>query len=129
MSDLTSLPRYICHKTVHAAKIVAIDFGERLDLAPHGVREVGASWIARHGACVGGYFVVYEDGYISFSPAQAFEGGYTRVDDEATNGPAATSLSPMPGLPADEQPLPLNDGTAVLPGASWPWPSSPDAVG
>ena len=26
---------------------------------------------------VGGYYVVYEDGYKSFSPAGAFESGYT----------------------------------------------------
>ncbi|MCK9988658.1 MAG: hypothetical protein AzoDbin1_05130 [Azoarcus sp.] len=29
---------------------------------------------------VGGYYVVYEDGYKSFSPAIAFESGYTRID-------------------------------------------------
>ena len=28
---------------------------------------------------VGGYYVVYEDGYKSFSPAEAFESGYKRV--------------------------------------------------
>jgi hypothetical protein len=27
----------------------------------------------------GGYFVVYKDGYKSFSPAKAFEEGYTRI--------------------------------------------------
>ena len=29
---------------------------------------------------VGGYYVLYEDGYESFSPAKAFEEGYTRFD-------------------------------------------------
>ena len=28
---------------------------------------------------VGGYFVRYEDGYESFSPAAAFEGGHTPI--------------------------------------------------
>ena len=28
---------------------------------------------------VGGYYVVYADGYASFSPSKAFEDGYTRI--------------------------------------------------
>ena len=28
---------------------------------------------------VGGYYVVHKDGYKSFSPANAFEEGYTRI--------------------------------------------------
>jgi hypothetical protein len=30
-------------------------------------------------AHVGGYFVVYDDGYTSYSPAAAFESGYSRI--------------------------------------------------
>ena len=33
----------------------------------------------KHQPTVGGYYVVYKDGYKSFSPADAFESGYTRV--------------------------------------------------
>lgn len=73
------LPRYRCHKVVRAAKIVAIDHWERLDLMPYGVVEVGANWIAEKNAVVGGYFVEYEDGYTSFSPATAFEDGYRPI--------------------------------------------------
>jgi len=32
-----------------------------------------------HNPQPGGYFVVYKDGYKSFSPAKAFEEGYTRI--------------------------------------------------
>lgn len=78
--DYGSLPRYTSHKVVCAAKINAIDFNERLDLAPHGVVEVGRAWVAHRKPEVGGYFVVYEDGYTSYSPAAAFEKGYTVVD-------------------------------------------------
>lgn len=78
--DITALPRYQSHKVVRAAKIVAIDFGERLDLAPYGVQEVGAEWIAQKKAEAGGYYVVYEDGYTSYSPARAFEEGNTLLD-------------------------------------------------
>lgn len=35
--------------------------------------------MAKHKPVAGGYFVVYEDGYESFSPAKAFEEGYTRI--------------------------------------------------
>ena len=36
-------------------------------------------YVAKHKPEVGGYYVVYEDGYKSFSPAGAFESGYTRL--------------------------------------------------
>jgi hypothetical protein len=77
---MNQLPRYVSHKIVSAAKIAAIDFGERLDLMPAGtVVEVGAKWIEEKRAEVGGYYVVYEDGYTSYSPAEAFEKGYTAL--------------------------------------------------
>lgn len=80
------LPRYRSHKIVRAAKIVAIDFGERLDLAPHGVVEVDRTWIMEKRAEVGGYYVVYDDGYASFSPAKAFEEGYTLIQPDEPSG-------------------------------------------
>jgi hypothetical protein len=40
---------------------------------------VSGEFLAKHKPAVGGYFVVYEDGYESFSPAKAFEEGYTRI--------------------------------------------------
>jgi hypothetical protein len=40
---------------------------------------VDAAYLAKHKPVVGGYYVVYADGYESFSPAQAFEEGYTRI--------------------------------------------------
>ena len=38
---------------------------------------VAADWFNKHAPQVGGYYVVYDDGYKSFSPAKAFEEGYT----------------------------------------------------
>ena len=40
---------------------------------------VGYSYMQKHKPQVGGYYVVYEDGYESYSPAGAFEAGYTLV--------------------------------------------------
>jgi hypothetical protein len=79
---LLSLPRYRCHKEVSALKIKAIIPNPRgVELhfederfAPH---EVAQWWYLKHGISVGGYFVVYEDGHQSWSPAEAFESGYT----------------------------------------------------
>jgi len=36
-------------------------------------------YMRKHNPQVGGYFVVYADGYKSWSPTQAFEEGYTRI--------------------------------------------------
>jgi len=40
---------------------------------------VSAEFLAKHKPEVGGYWVQYADGYQSFSPAAAFEEGYTRI--------------------------------------------------
>ena len=37
-----------------------------------------AEYVAKHKPQAGGYFVVYADGYRSWSPAKAFEDGYAR---------------------------------------------------
>jgi len=41
-------------------------------------------FMKKHEPKVGGYLVVYSDGYMSWSPADAFEGGYTQVSQEKT---------------------------------------------
>lgn len=38
---------------------------------------VDAAWMRRHQPVAGGYVVEYSDGYSSFSPAAAFEAGYS----------------------------------------------------
>lgn len=75
------LPLYRSHKLVRAAKITGIHFGDSclLELDGAGNVKVDAAWSHKHQPDPGGYFVVYADGYQSFSPADAFESGYTRV--------------------------------------------------
>ena len=88
------MPRYKCHKEVWALKIKAIEQApadqERCHasgdwyLTPEddacGPVLVGHdSYVAKHKPEVGGYYVVYADGYKSYSPAQAFEEGYSRI--------------------------------------------------
>lgn len=40
---------------------------------------VSHEYVERCRPQIGGYFVVYEDSYESYSPAKAFEDGYTRI--------------------------------------------------
>jgi hypothetical protein len=100
----TPMPLYDCHKQVWALKIAAIELvrptidqlqamldtrDTESDLVPGGIitpaeRGFGAffvskEWMDKHNPQVGGYYVVYKDGYKSFSPAKAFEEGYTRA--------------------------------------------------
>ena len=85
---MPTLPRYRCHKVVEAFKIGLIhqDPTGRATLTPAleavrrivGVFTVDAAYVTKHAPKVGGFFVRYEDGYCSWSPAEAFEAGYTR---------------------------------------------------
>ena len=83
MSASREMPKYECHKKVWALKISGIvddqHGGVYFQPAEEGYDKVPMSpeYVAKHKPEVGGYYVVYEDGYKSFSPAGAFESGYT----------------------------------------------------
>ena len=79
---LRSLPRWRCHKLVDADRIEEIihaDGAVTLTLSEGAQIVVTKAWDRRHRPKVGGYFVRYDDGYESYSPAEAFDAGYTRV--------------------------------------------------
>ncbi len=80
------MPRYKCHKEVHALKIKAIDWDSTMLFATITPEDEGFAafqvdnhYMDKHDPQVGGYYVVYpgSDAYKSYSPAQAFEDGYT----------------------------------------------------
>lgn len=84
---ITMLPLYQCHKIVEASKIIAINpmpaggpdnapEGEHILFMEVGEHVASPEWMQRHNPQVGGYFVKYPDGYLSYSPAKAFEEGY-----------------------------------------------------
>jgi len=98
--NIQPMPQYQCHKKVWALKIKEIQKSfptiEELDeilnegREPEGAilrfeeegflgLEVPQAYISKHNPQVGGYYVVYEDGYQSFSPAKSFEEGYTLI--------------------------------------------------
>jgi len=74
------MPRYQSHKKVWALKIASVN-GHRLTFADEGYAPllVDAPMFARYTPVPGDYYVVYDDGYKSISPAKAFEEGYTRL--------------------------------------------------
>lgn len=80
------MPRYKCHKEVWALKIAVVipdEEGGGAAIAPveegYGPVFVSAEYVEKHKPQAGGYYVVYKDGYKSFSPAKAFEDGYALV--------------------------------------------------
>lgn len=84
-----NLPSYKSHKIVRAAKITSV--GPLKDGMAYLVlcipkstgthfQDVSDEYMNRHQPTVGGYFVVYADGYESWSPGNAFEEGYTLVE-------------------------------------------------
>lgn len=84
------LAKFQSHKIVMAGKIKSFSEPgkiekdkwvmqiERFD-GSHVEVKVDKEFFARGHAVQNDYFVVYEDGYQSWSPREAFENGYTRV--------------------------------------------------
>jgi hypothetical protein len=96
--QMHNLPKYRCHKVVGAVQINGIDHKQNPDITGNSAAgsygaiitprhstlhafEVSAEYVIKHRPEVGGYYVVYEDGYASYSPAEAFESGYALIDE------------------------------------------------
>lgn len=91
MNASAEMPRYKCHKEVWALKIAEIQDPTQPDCESDGSRiivpadqgyapfQVDHDYMRRNKPVVGGYYVVYDDGYKSFSPAKAFEEGYRLI--------------------------------------------------
>ena len=91
------LPKYECHKIVHALKIKSIEFDSDKSVEENRetdgsaiitpVEDSYATFKVNHDVVMRiknidddlGYYVVYEDGYKSWSPTKVFEDGYTRI--------------------------------------------------
>lgn len=93
MCTQIEMPKYECFKQVHALKIKSIKIDAEDDpnsesdgsaiITPeeesYAPFKVSYDYMRKHKPIAGGYYVVYEDGYTSFSPADAFEKGYRRI--------------------------------------------------
>lgn len=103
------LPTYKSHKTVQAVKIASIELRPADFHLLHPVIDllspvkVSDDYVNKHQPQPGGYFVQYEDGYQSYSPATAFESGYTQCDGPGVHetktyadGTVASGTGPLP---------------------------------
>ncbi len=93
VSTEAEMPKYKCHKEVHALKIKSIVFPHNSGMELHFRDEGFAAITIKNPEGVRikqamrpyleendlGYLVIYEDGYRSWSPTKAFEDGYTRL--------------------------------------------------
>lgn len=81
------MKRYVSHKIVEAGVIIGISQGPDIDVAPwvdvegFGRINVPRGFTARGTPEIGDYLVKYEDGYLSWSPKEAFEQGYTEENN------------------------------------------------
>lgn len=85
---MMELPSYKSHKIVHALKIKVVNVEDGMIwIVPEDDRyaafQVDSAYYDKHKPQAGGYYVVYEDGYKSWSPAEAFENGYTKIDGKS----------------------------------------------
>lgn len=87
MSASIEMPQYECHKKVWALKIKSVQEGvesKRPELvfeeSGYAPLPVEFDWYFKHKPEAGGYYVVYADGFKSYSPAKAFEDGYTLIN-------------------------------------------------
>ena len=122
--ELREFPRWKCHKEVHALKIEALTVGpdqRTIMLVPSDSRyapiEVGKAYLDKHQPVPPGYYVIYADGYASWTPVAAFEEGYSLTD--------IASPQPLQPGPVDE-PEPYVPGPesgvagAPIPGTNHP---------
>lgn len=79
MNAREALPQYQCHKKVHALQISYVGVATLYVHGTFAPIEVGEKWISKYKPEAGGYYVLYDDGYTSFSPKEAFEDGYSLI--------------------------------------------------
>jgi|SRR5882724_7535287 len=118
MTDTSNMPTYECHKKVHALEIAHVgnykknpemgNLVRTLTFMDGTTRDVGDDLFRRYLPQPGDFYVVYEDGYESFSPRKAFLDGYKAIDvrtfRDIKDSIAGTNLqdkpSGMSGYPA-----------------------------
>lgn len=99
MSGSIQMPKYKCHKEVWALKIeqVKADNAGRAYLHFADERyapiEIANGWLMKHMPVPGGYYVQYQDGYTSYSPAEAFESGYALIEKLEVPDPSKNEMS------------------------------------
>lgn len=90
MTDTSNMPLYECHKQVHALEIASVgnyknnpEMGRLIrtvNFTDGTSRDLTDDIFRRYLPQPGDFYVVYEDGYESFSPRKAFLDGYKAID-------------------------------------------------
>lgn len=117
-TPVVELPAYKSHKTVRAAKITGFRQNGNFGMPDLLLGEIGSvvamlpDWHEKHKPQVGGYYVLYEDGYASYSPAKAFEEGYTRTDGQTRGSNHEPKITGYRKLSEAEVAL-MNEGKAL----------------
>jgi hypothetical protein len=101
MAPQTPMPGYISHKRVWALKIAKVHIDEdgqgialSFENPGFALRAFTSSQLSNKPIPEAGmYFVQYEGGYFSFSPADAFEKGYSPAEEE----PVIEKITLIPG--------------------------------
>lgn len=75
---MTDWPKYVSHKIVSALPITGITPGGVILVGAHHIPFEPTEPAMAKRAEVGGYAVIYEDGFRSLSPKKVFEEGYKR---------------------------------------------------
>ena len=87
---MAEMPKYKCHKEVWALQIAAVVVGEDVKdgsamltfVNTHKAPlKVDPEYVRKHNPQAGGYYVVYEGGYKSWSPKDVFRKGYAPTVD------------------------------------------------
>lgn len=105
---MSELAKWKCHKVVSAGKIVFYDGAGRPDGPTNTVFaqvetedggnihvDIPFAVVQRKAPSIGDYYVIYDDGYVSWSPAKAFEEGYAPLEMNAIQlGAAARAAGP-----------------------------------
>lgn len=82
MTTQVQMHKYVCHKEEKILHVSGINCnGEMTLFFDDSSVIVDADYINRHNPAPNGYYVVYKDGYKSWSPAKAFEEGYTLIEE------------------------------------------------
>lgn len=94
LAAASRMDEYQSHKRVHAGKILS---ASSQVISYQGTNTVFAyipddKIFSRGVAAPGDYLVIYEDGYVSWSPAKAFEEGYALIAANPLPSPYAPSL-------------------------------------
>lgn len=80
------LARWKSHKVVSAGKVLSVNLtdmqlGVENDAGGIDLVYFTETLVSRSIPQLGDYYVVYEDGYASWSPAKAFEEGYSQIKE------------------------------------------------